>query len=132
MSGGVFRLCLPAETPLFDAFHILSGDLSDARGGLSSFGSEVVRIQQALSAVEAGEFLFVALDEPGRGTNPREGAALVRSLTRHLARAHAVTVVATHFGSVAACAAAHYQAAGLKLPPDARPRKTGWHLSPGT
>lgn len=119
--AGFFAFASRAETPLFDAFHILSGDLSDARGGLSSFGSEVVRIQQALSAVEAGEFLFVALDEPGRGTNPREGAALVRSLTRHLARAHAVTVVATHFGSVAACAAAHYQAAGLKLPPDAPP-----------
>ncbi len=119
--AGFFAFAERAELPLFDEVHIISEDLSDSAAGLSSFGAEVVRLQQLLEAVQRGVFAFAALDEPARGTNPREGAALVRALVRRLNGARAVTVIATHYDGVASEAGAHYQAAGLRALPDETP-----------
>lgn len=119
--AGFFALAKRAQTALFDQVHIVSEDLSDAARGLSSFGAEVLHIERIVSAVKGGAYCFVALDEPARGTNPREGAALVRALVKAFGAQKAVAIVATHYDGVAAAAAARYQAAGLKGLPDAPP-----------
>ena len=119
--AGFFVCAETAALPLFDAVHVVAGDLTDAAAGLSSFGGEVLRIQAILDAVACGAFCLVALDEPARGTNPHEGAALVKALVKALNRARAVTLVATHYDGVAAFAAAHYRAAGLRDIPEALP-----------
>lgn len=110
---GCFACAARAELPLFDAVFFLGEDLSDKTGGLSSFGAEILRIQQILQEMKSGAFCFVALDEPGRGTNPREGAALVRAMTGYLSSLPGVSVLATHYDKAAEEARAHYQAAGL-------------------
>lgn len=112
--AGFYAFAESAETPLFDALYIVSGDLSSAAAGLSSFGAEVVRIGEIVRALDAGSFAFVALDEPARGTNPREGAAIARALVKRLAKLPAVTILATHYDGVADEATAHYQVAGLR------------------
>lgn len=119
--SGFFTCAEAAAVPLFDAVHLIAEDAADAGTGLSSFGTEVVRIQALLDAVQGDALCFIAMDEPARGTNPREGAALVRALVSRLAALPSVSIVATHFDGVAQAAQAHYQAAGLRDLPQALP-----------
>ncbi|MCY0902099.1 MAG: hypothetical protein OWU32_07930 [Firmicutes bacterium] len=66
--------------PLFGALRYVGGDGQSLASSLSSFGAEVLRIQEALTL----ERPLLCLDEPGRTTNPNEGSALVRALIEHL------------------------------------------------
>lgn len=99
--------------PLFDGILLPEAADTDAARGLSSFGAEVLALQRILERLDARAYCLIALDEPARGTNPREGAALVRALTERLAGAHSVSVIATHYEGAASGAMAHYQAAGI-------------------
>jgi dsDNA-specific endonuclease/ATPase MutS2 len=110
---GFFPFAAGAAVPLFDGVHMISEDLESVDRGLSSFGGEMVRFRDVLQQLPEG-FHFVLLDEFARGTNPKEGAAIVRSVTRYLNGYNAMTVLATHFDHVAQLANAHYQVAGLK------------------
>ena len=110
---GFFPFASAAKIPLFDGMHIISEDLESVDQGLSSFGGEMVRFNAMVQNLEQG-FHFVLLDEFARGTNPREGAAIVRSVTRYLNEKNAISVLATHYDHVAEVAVAHYQVAGLK------------------
>ncbi len=111
---GFFAFAEEAALPLFDALHWVGEGITQAETGLSSFGAEVVGLQALLAEIDSGSFVFAALDEPARGTNPREGAALAKALVQRLAGVQSVSVVATHFDGVAASAQAHYQAAGFR------------------
>lgn len=110
--------CSRARLPLFEDIFLFAEDMEDGSGGLSSFGGEMVEFNSMLSralAAEGGANLIL-MDEFARGTNPQEGAALVRAAVRcfnaHSARAMAV--LTTHFDGVARFAKAHYQVMGLK------------------
>lgn len=119
--AGFYALAEEARLPLFDAVYAVVEDHADAAKGLSSFGAEVQRLGEILRAVSSGAHCLIALDEPARGTNPEEGAALVKALTETLSAYGSVTVIATHFDGVARHAKAHYQAAGLRNLPDPLP-----------
>lgn len=110
---GFFPFARTARIPLFDGLHIISEDLESIDRGLSSFGGEMVRFNEMTKALETG-FHFVLLDEFARGTNPHEGAAIVRAVTKYLNTCNAISVLATHYDRVADAARAHYQVAGLK------------------
>ncbi len=118
---GFFAQANVASLPLFAEIRFIGGDLADTAGGLSSFGAEVTAIQEALSTVGSGALCLIALDEPARGTNPEEGAALAKALAKVLSRAGSVTLMATHFDGVAEHASAHYRAAGLAELPEVLP-----------
>lgn len=79
--------------------HLFISGGEDLLPGLSSFGSEV-EMFKALLLREEKTGLFL-LDEPARGTNPEEGAALVAALVEHFTLKLPLTVVTTHFNSVA-------------------------------
>ena len=110
---GFFPFAAACRMPLFDGLHIISEDLESIDRGLSSFGGEMVRFNATIAKMETG-FHFLLLDEFARGTNPHEGAAIVRSVTRYLNGRNAISVLATHYDHVADVAKAHYQVAGLK------------------
>lgn len=110
---GFFPFAASAKMPLFDGLHIISEDLESIDRGLSSFGGEMVRFNRMAEQIAQG-FHFVLLDEFARGTNPHEGAAIVRSVTRYLNGRNAISVLATHYDHVADVAIAHYQVAGLR------------------
>lgn len=110
---GFFPFAKSANMPLFDGLHIISEDLESIDRGLSSFGGEMVRFNRVTDVLRQG-FHFVLLDEFARGTNPHEGAAIVRAVTRYLNGQNAISVLATHYDHVADAAVAHYQVAGLK------------------
>ena len=115
--AGFFAFAKEAVLPLFDAVEVAGDGFSEAGEGLSSFGWEVRRLQGILEAITGVAFCLLVLDEPARGTNPREGAALARALVKRLAGMGAVTVMSTHFDGIARDAQAHYQAAGLTCMP---------------
>ena len=103
-----------AEIPFFENIQMISEELQSVQKGLSSFGAEIIQMKDVIENVEK-EFCFVVLDEFSRGTNPHEGAALVRAVTKYLNHKHVVALLVTHFDHVAEYGKAHYQVVGLKI-----------------
>ncbi|MBQ2517609.1 MAG: DNA mismatch repair protein MutS, partial [Clostridia bacterium] len=103
-----------AELPFIENIALLSEDREDALSGLSSFGGEMRAFDTILKETD-GMRSLVLLDEFARGTNPHEGAALVRAAVRLFNRRKGCyAVVATHFDGIARLASRHYQVAGLR------------------
>jgi len=111
--SGFYIYAKKAYIPFFDNVLMISEELQSVERGLSSFGAEIVQMQEAVDHIEE-EFYFVVLDEFSRGTNPHEGTALVRAVTRYLNEKKVIALLVTHFDHVAEYAKAHYQVAGLK------------------
>lgn len=110
--AGIFPFARAMKTQLFDGVFLLFEDLENAEKGLSSFGAEIVRLNEILR--ECGEHGLILLDEFARGTNPYEGAQIVRAAVKRLNAMACVSVVTTHYDHVAEYANAHYQVAGLR------------------
>jgi len=110
---GLFVFAYEAEIPLFDGIFLISQDLQNIGSGLSSFGGEVSRLNALAARLKQQDFLFVALDEPARATNPAEGAAIVRSVAAWLAQSGCVCLLSTHYDGVTAPNARYYRVAGL-------------------
>lgn len=108
---GFYPFAAEAQCPLFDALYLLSEDLESTERGLSSFGGEMVRLCEIL---EHKGFALLLLDEPARGTNPTEGAAIVRGICAYLNQCRDISVLASHYEGASSNAAAHYQVAGLQ------------------
>ncbi len=109
----MFVFAKSAELPLFDAMHLISEDLEDTSRGLSSFGAEIVRFNEALEDIKGKGLSLLLLDEFARGTNPGEGAMIVKGIVKYLGKMNAISVLTTHYDNVANCAAAHYRVVGL-------------------
>lgn len=122
LSAGILPFAKAAKLPLFDGVHIVSEDLENVDRGLSSFGAEIVRFNEVLaecglSGGEAGKGSgkhMLLLDEFARGTNPEEGAMIVKAVTRYLNRRDTFSVLTTHYDGVAEEAACHYEVVGLR------------------
>lgn len=111
--SGFFVYAKEARLPLFDNICMVAEEYQSMQNGLSSFGGEMIRLQQALEAQKQG-FSLLIFDELARGTNPDEGAAIVRAAVKYLGQKQAMAILATHYDHVAEYADFHYQVAGLK------------------
>ncbi len=108
-----FPVCAErAALPRLERLIFLAGDAEESGKGLSSFGGEVLRLREALEALDDKTLLL--LDEPARGTNPDEGAAIVRGLVEYLNHRPGFALAATHYDGVAAHAGRHYRIVGLR------------------
>jgi len=74
------------------------GDEQSLAQSLSTFSSHMTSIVEVVKS--AGVGTLALLDEIGVGTDPREGAAIARSVLEHLNDSGAVTVSTTHFGQL--------------------------------
>ncbi|MBQ6294203.1 MAG: hypothetical protein IJK77_10165 [Lachnospiraceae bacterium] len=111
--SGCYVFCRRAAVPLFANLELINRDFSNAERGLSSFGGEILRFNEAVSRLGEG-LSFIAMDEFARGTNTEEGEAIARAAVSFLSKQNAVTLLTTHYDNTAALAVRHYQVKGLK------------------
>ena len=109
---GIFPFAKSAEIVLLDDIYIISEDLESIDRGLSSFGGEILEFNNVVRKLDSCS--MVVLDEFARGTNPDEGAAIVKAATKWLQGKSSFTLLSTHYDGVAEHAGAHYQVIGLK------------------
>lgn len=83
-----------AKVPLFSKVLVDLGDEQNVLEGESSFSAHLKNLKRILT--EADEKSLILLDEPGRGTNPEEGNALVCALIERLLEKGSMIVVTTH------------------------------------
>lgn len=101
--------CDKAEISLFD-FIFFSG-IEANRMDLSSFGAEVVALNNAINFSGIGLFL---LDEFARGTNPQEGEAFSSAVLQSFVNRNSVIYSATHFTEPSKIEEAdHYRIIGI-------------------
>lgn len=110
---GMFVPAASLEFCPFDSFLLAGEDDQSTDSGLSTFGAEIVRIKRA---TENKGSQLVLMDEIGRGTNPREGAALAAAILEFLKESGSKLLVTTHYESILEIkGATHFQVAGLKI-----------------
>lgn len=98
-----FGFYVPANTaslvPVDDILMSIGDDQSELKG-LSSYGAEMMRINDILIQIEKGSRALVLIDEPARTTNPTEGKALVASMCLLLNETKSYSVLTTHYSGV--------------------------------
>ena len=109
---GMYTFAENAIVSLLDNIYIISEDLESIDSGLSSFGGEILEFNRISKKINDKSLLI--MDEFARGTNPDEGAAIVKATTQWLQNKDAFSVLSTHYDNVAELAGAHYQVIGLK------------------
>lgn len=98
---------------VFDFIHILANDYESLKKGLSSFGGEIIQLNQYLEDTKKTRGLLL-LDEFASGTNPQEGRLLVKALMQYLKNRATISLFVTHFDGVVEPGINHYQVGGLK------------------
>lgn len=88
---------------VFDSFLAESGDGQSIADSLSTFSAHLQGLRSILD--EAGPRSLVLIDEPGAGTDPKEGEALARALVETLAERGCTAVVTSHLGELRRLAA---------------------------
>lgn len=112
--SGCFVFAREAQIPLFARIELINRDFADTSRGLSSFGGEILRLKEALAHLEEGGLSLIVMDELARGTNAREGAAILKGTVAYLSGKNAMTLLATHYDGAGALAVRHYQVKGLQ------------------
>ncbi|NLA81490.1 MAG: hypothetical protein GX849_01405 [Clostridiaceae bacterium] len=109
---GYFPPAAFAASPLFDFVSYSSDHFDTTRKGLSSFASEMVRLRDDLARSKEQRGLIV-IDEPCRGTNPREASALIGALVRTYAKKQGAFILATHYPTPSGPGIRHIRIKGL-------------------
>ncbi|MBW9155436.1 hypothetical protein G9F71_002550 [Clostridium sp. FP2] len=110
---GFFVFAESAQFPILGFIHFVSDDMQSISKGLSTFGAEIIKLKEVVECAKR-ENGFIALDEFARGTNPKEGYYLVKSLSKYLTKFKSVSLISTHYDGVVEDNMDHYQVTGLK------------------
>jgi len=84
--------------PVFQSFFADVGDEQSIADSLSTFSAHLRNLQEVLA--NAGPRSLVLIDEPGAGTDPKEGEALARSVIEVLAERGCTAVITSHLGGL--------------------------------
>lgn len=87
-----------SRLPVFDGFFADVGDEQSIADSLSTFSAHLRNLQDVLANATARS--LVLIDEPGAGTDPREGEALARAVIEVLAELGCVAVITSHLGGL--------------------------------
>jgi len=78
-------------------------DEQDQMQGLSSFASEMKRIDEIISTIDTNPRVLVLIDELARTTNPKEGAAIVSAMLDILREREVSSFITTHYDIETSC-----------------------------
>lgn len=78
-------------------------DEQDQMQGLSSFASEMKRIDEIISTIDTNQRVLVLIDELARTTNPKEGAAIVSAMLDILREREVSSFITTHYDITTSC-----------------------------
>jgi dsDNA-specific endonuclease/ATPase MutS2 len=95
-----FGFGIPAkEAFIVPVSHIMFsfGSEQNIQKGLSSFATEILKINNILKAIKSKKLILALIDEPAGTTNPHEGSALLTALIKILKKYNSFTVITTHY-----------------------------------
>lgn len=96
---GFFVPAQRCKTIFLDSIAIIAEDYQKPLSGLSSFGSEILMINEALSRAKLSRSL-VLIDEPARTTNPYEANAIVNAIVDEFESTGSYTLIVTHLDDI--------------------------------
>ncbi len=91
-----------AEIALVDEVLLCMGDEQSELSGLSSYASEMLRINTIVQDVKAGKNALILIDELARTTNPTEGKAIVNAMLDFLTDKGARSLITSHYSGIKA------------------------------
>lgn len=94
---------VPAESAVILPVERIMTSMEDEQSelkGLSSYASEMLKINAIIHASRTGNHILALIDEPARTTNPVEGQALVNALVDILREHKVMSLVTTHYGGI--------------------------------
>lgn len=97
-----FGFFVPAESAtlqLVDDVVFCIGDEQNEMNGLSSFASEILKINDTLQRSRS-ERLLILIDELARTTNPVEGKSIVQAVANILQQRNSLTLITTHYSQL--------------------------------
>lgn len=97
-SGAIPPVGPGTRLPVFDSFFADVGDQQSIADSLSTFSAHLRNLKDTVEG--AGSRSLVLVDEPGTGTDPKEGEALGRALVETLAERGCTAVVTSHLGAL--------------------------------
>lgn len=100
------------KTTKFDYIAELASDNSNLESGLSSFGSEIIWLNEVFKEPKDKKGLIL-LDELCRGTNPLEAIKLIRGIKRYIQSLNVISIISTHYDGVTS-GETYYEVIGLK------------------
>jgi dsDNA-specific endonuclease/ATPase MutS2 len=113
MHLGLMVPCEKMACGLFEKLWLITGDEQSTKKGLSTFGSEISEVKEAIKTADKNTLILV--DELASGTNPEEGQALLMALKDYLKRCPAISILTTHYDGIANDSMIkHYQVRGLE------------------
>ncbi|MFR7809553.1 MAG: MutS-related protein, partial [Butyricimonas faecihominis] len=78
------------------------GDEQSELSGLSSYASEMLRVNAIVQDVKAGKNALILIDELARTTNPTEGKAIVNAMLAFLTDKGARSLITSHYSGIKA------------------------------
>jgi len=110
---GFYVFCDHAEVQLLDSVQFICSEGDNSLHGLSTFGVEVIRLNDIISKLNDNESHLIVVDEFARSTNPNEGMKFVKALANYSDNKNSITVLTTHFDNIPSKAMKHYQVRGF-------------------
>jgi len=98
---GFFVPAWSCELTYVDNISIIAEDNQKPLSGLSSFGAEILAINETLKESD-GKVSLILIDEPARTTNPYEGTIIVNALVKIFEKNKSYTIIVTHFDDIQA------------------------------
>ncbi len=98
-----FGFFVPAQSAHIALVHrilVSVGDDQSEQNGLSSFASEMVKINEMVEASIKKENVLVLVDELARTTNPTEGRAIVNAVAEIFKENKTLSVITTHYSGL--------------------------------
>ena len=99
---GFFVPAIQAEIALVDEVLLCIGDEQCELNGLSSFASEMLRINRIVQDIKAGKNALILIDELARTTNPAEGIAIVNAVLDFLTENEVRSLITSHYRGIQA------------------------------